>query len=135
MKKKVMIMDVLDDSQKEEFIALGNNVKFLREEKGMTQDEFASAVGCSKSTISGLESKAYFPNGTYLFKMAKVLGKKIWELFSENHNDGSKENECVDIFPKRPRIHPSEKELDLIMEKYKNGIPDGAIEEMIDRYL
>lgn len=39
-------MDVLDDSQKEEFIALGNNVKFLREEKGMTRNEFASTVRC-----------------------------------------------------------------------------------------
>lgn len=135
MKKRILIMEVLDDSQREEFIALGNNVKFLREEKGMTRDEFASAVGCSKSTISGLECKIYFPNGTYLFKMAKVLGKKVWELFAENHDVGLNEKEFVEIFPKRPRIHPNEKELDLIMEKYKNGIPDGAVEEMIDRYL
>lgn len=42
---------------------------------------------------------------------------------------------ALTFFQKRPRIHPNEKELDLIMEKYKNGIPDGAIEEMIDRYL
>lgn len=133
MEKRLKLVDELDENQREEFIALCNNVKYLREEMNMTQNELAVKANCSKSTVSGLESQTYFPSGIHLFNIAKTLKKSVAELFLERYEIPMEEE--IEIFPKRPRIHPSEKELNEIKKKYANGIPEGTIEEMVDRYL
>ena len=63
---------------------IGNNIKAYRKEKGYKrQEDFAKAVGTSRSNIAHLES----PNinqgiSVYLlYKIAKVLDKRISDFF------------------------------------------------------
>ena len=50
------------------------NIKKLRQEKHMTQDELAKRVGVSKAMISAYETEIRYPSYDVLIKMAAVFG-------------------------------------------------------------
>jgi transcriptional regulator with XRE-family HTH domain len=64
---------------------VSKNIKKIRKEKGMTQEQLASAMSYSTQFISNIESKNHqtFSLGT-LWRMALVLGVDIKEFFKEN---------------------------------------------------
>lgn len=47
----------------------------------MTQQELASAVGCSRQTIVVLEQERYSPSLTLAMRIARVFGVTVDELF------------------------------------------------------
>lgn len=54
-----------------------SQLRTLRKEQGMTQENLAELVGTKKSNISRLESGRYNPSLDFLIKVADGLGKQI----------------------------------------------------------
>ncbi|MFA5714624.1 MAG: helix-turn-helix transcriptional regulator [Candidatus Paceibacterota bacterium] len=58
-----------------------NKIKILRAGKNMTQEELADKVGVTRQTIIAIEKSKYVPSLELAFKICKVFGKKIEEVF------------------------------------------------------
>ncbi len=61
---------------------LGEMIKELREKKGMTQLELASALNLSDRTISKWETGRGYPDITFLERIASLFSLSVSELFS-----------------------------------------------------
>ena len=61
-----------------------NRIRQLREEKGMTQQQLADAVGVSRQTINSIEKGDYNPTIRLCLSICRVLGKTLDELFWED---------------------------------------------------
>jgi putative transcriptional regulator len=59
-----------------------NKVYDLRKEKGVTQEEFASAIGVSRQTVVAIEKGNYIPSLLLGIKIARFFDKKIEEVFT-----------------------------------------------------
>jgi putative transcriptional regulator len=61
---------------------LRNNIRKLRFEHGeMTQQELAHRIGCTRQTIIAIEAAKYGPSLELAFKIARVFGVGIQEVF------------------------------------------------------
>lgn len=59
-----------------------NKIKFIREEKNITQEKLSELSGVSRTIISGLENGTiYRTTNTTMQKLSKALGVEIFELF------------------------------------------------------
>ncbi|MFX3638985.1 MAG: helix-turn-helix transcriptional regulator [Candidatus Pristimantibacillus sp.] len=58
-----------------------NNVKELRSNHNITQDELAERLNVSRQTIISLEKERYNPSITLAFKLARVFNCQIEEIF------------------------------------------------------
>ncbi len=58
-----------------------NRLRELREEKGLTQEELAKALGVTRQTIIAIEKGRYDPSLRLAFKIARFFGKAIEEVF------------------------------------------------------
>ncbi len=66
-----------------------NRLEQLRAQKGLTQQELADLAGVSRQTIISLERGRYNPSITLAFRLARLFGVTVEELFiySEEQND------------------------------------------------
>lgn len=60
---------------------IANGVLGLRTEAGMTQEELARRIGVTRQTIISLERNRYVPSLEMGFKVARLFGKTIEEVF------------------------------------------------------
>ena len=60
-----------------------NKVKELRQDNGMTQEDLARALGVSRQTVNAIEKGKFDPSLPLAFKMARLFGKLIEEIFQE----------------------------------------------------
>lgn len=59
-----------------------NHIRTLRFEcGGMTQQELAERVGCTRQTIIALEAGRYSPSLALAFEIADVFGASVEEVF------------------------------------------------------
>jgi len=71
-----------------------NRVRELRTQQGLTQEEIAERVGVSRQTIISIESGRYNPSILLAYKLARVFGQSIEDLFfSEEQPDGESDHE------------------------------------------
>ena len=56
---------------------LGDKIKELRKQKGMTQADLGLAIGVCNRTISGWEHKRYNPNYDNISELEMVLGEPL----------------------------------------------------------
>jgi transcriptional regulator with XRE-family HTH domain len=61
---------------------VGRNVKRIRQEKGLTQEQLAELSGFSQQYISGLEQGRRNPTVVSLYELATALGVGHMELVS-----------------------------------------------------
>jgi putative transcriptional regulator len=67
---------------------LKNQVRRLRFENGqMTQQELADKAGVTRQTIIAIEAGGYSPSLTLAFKIAKVFGVSVGEVFQYGGED------------------------------------------------
>jgi putative transcriptional regulator len=59
-----------------------NIVKIERSLKNLTQEDLAQKIGVSRQTINAIETNKFIPSTVVALKIAKVLQKKVDELFS-----------------------------------------------------
>lgn len=65
----------------EDKLVLKNNVKMVRMEKGLSQQELADMVGVSRNTISSIETGQFSPTAKLALVICIALEKKFEELF------------------------------------------------------
>lgn len=59
-----------------------NTIRVERAIKNITQAELADLVRVSPQTINAIENNKYVPSTVLALKIAKVLEKKVKEIFS-----------------------------------------------------
>ena len=64
-----------------------NYLRIERIHKGLTQIELAELVNVSRQSIISIESNRYTPSILLSLKLAKVLGKKVEDLFELEESD------------------------------------------------
>ncbi len=65
-----------------------NRLRELREEKGLTQEELAKALGVTRQTIIAIEKGRYNPSLKLAFRMARFFNVRIEDIFIyEGEND------------------------------------------------
>jgi repressor LexA len=71
---------------------VGENIKYYRKRKGLTQKELGRQVGIANNCICNYECGKNFPGCSTLSLLAFVLGVDVWRLFydreMERGNDG-----------------------------------------------
>lgn len=60
-----------------------NRLKVLRAERNWTQADLAEALGVSRQTVNAIEAERYDPSLPLAFKLARVFGRKIEEMFED----------------------------------------------------
>ncbi|MEM7247355.1 MAG: helix-turn-helix transcriptional regulator [Acidobacteriota bacterium] len=68
--------------QKKDFV--GQKVRNLRKERGMTQSELASRIGIIQSDLCRMEKGEYKVSLEVLFRILQVFGMNIGEFFNES---------------------------------------------------
>ena len=58
-----------------------NRLRIARAEGDLSQDQLARAAGVSRQTISSIETGQYCPSTLLAFRLARVLGVRVDELF------------------------------------------------------
>lgn len=61
---------------------LVSQLKAVRSEAGLTQQELADRVGVSRKTINTVENGVFVPSTTLALKLARELGRPVEALFS-----------------------------------------------------
>jgi transcriptional regulator with XRE-family HTH domain len=59
---------------------VGQNVRRIRQKKGLTQEQFADISGFSQQYVSGLENGRRNPTVVTLYELAMALGVSHMEL-------------------------------------------------------
>lgn len=62
---------------------MNNRLKALRAELGWSQQELAARLEVSRQSVNAIETGRYDPSLPLAFKIAKVFGRKIEEIFEE----------------------------------------------------
>jgi transcriptional regulator with XRE-family HTH domain len=105
---------------------IGNNIKVLRELKGISQEELAKSVGVHKSAVSKWEKGIYSPKLEIIPKIADFFGVSIDELFSHEPTSTVDLQEVLTAL-KRHQVYWGQKRLD-------NSDQD-FLSNMIESYL
>ena len=58
-----------------------NRIKQLRKEAGFRQEDMAKKLGVSRQTIIAVENDKYNPTLELAMKMARLLGRRVEEIF------------------------------------------------------
>ena len=58
-----------------------NRIRELRNQRGITQEELAEAIGVTRQTIIAIEKGRYDPSLRLAFKIARFFEKRIEEIF------------------------------------------------------
>ncbi|HEY7728186.1 MAG TPA: helix-turn-helix transcriptional regulator [Candidatus Eisenbacteria bacterium] len=58
-----------------------NRLRVLRAERDWTQADLASRLQVSRQTVNALETGKYDPSLSLAFRIAKVFGRRIEEIF------------------------------------------------------
>ncbi len=70
-------------------ITITNRLRELRAKYRMSQEELARQVGVTRQTIIAIENGKYLPSLKLAFKIAKVFGMKIEDIFIYNEEEDS----------------------------------------------
>ena len=59
-----------------------NQIRLLRQEKGLSQEALARRCGVSRQTVNAIENNKYDPTLALAFRLAGELGTTVDRLFS-----------------------------------------------------
>ncbi len=62
-------------------------LKEAREESGLTQEELAAAIDATRQTVLFLEKEKYKPSLRLAWRISRIMGKSVEELFSFDDED------------------------------------------------
>jgi putative transcriptional regulator len=69
---------------------VNNRLRVLRAEQGWSQAELAARLAVSRQTVNAIETGKYDPSLPLAFKMARLFGKKIEEIFDDEETQMTK---------------------------------------------
>jgi len=61
-----------------------NRLRQLRKERGWSQLDLAERLGVSRQTVNSVENDRYDPGLPLAFRIARVFGERIEELFHDD---------------------------------------------------
>ncbi len=64
-----------------------NRIKVLRAEQDWTQAKLAQELEVSRQTVNAIETGKYDPSLPLAFKIARVFGQRIEEIFVDGEGD------------------------------------------------
>ncbi|NLV25577.1 MAG: helix-turn-helix transcriptional regulator [Methanomicrobiales archaeon] len=71
-----------------------NRIKVMRAERDMTQEELAKLIGVTRNTIISIEKDKYCPSMKVGFRIARVFGVGLEDVFFyEEEKDGPETEE------------------------------------------
>ena len=62
-----------------------NEIRRLREERGLSQGSLGQELGVSRQTVNSLETGRYDPSLPLAFAIARYFGRTIEEVFHVDH--------------------------------------------------
>lgn len=68
-------------------MGMKNNVRRVRKDSGLTQEELANTLNVSRQTIISIETSRYIPSTLLALKIAKYFNKSVEELFELEKNE------------------------------------------------
>jgi putative transcriptional regulator len=63
-----------------------NRLRVLRAEREWSQADLAGHLGVSRQTVNAIEVEKYDPSLPLAFKIARLFGMRIEEIFSEDES-------------------------------------------------
>jgi transcriptional regulator with XRE-family HTH domain len=127
---------------------VSDNIKYLRKQRGLTQEQLAEKIGIKRSLVGAYEEGRAEPGLENLLKMSKIFDVAVDNLISENLSDPEKQKEILkkDIEGKKLRVlaitvNKDDKEnIQLVPQKaaagYLNGYADPEyVSELPQFYL
>jgi putative transcriptional regulator len=67
-----------------------NRLRVLRAERDWSQAEVASKLGVSRQTVNAIETGKYDPSLALAFKIARLFGMEIEQIFEEEKRRSGK---------------------------------------------
>lgn len=67
-----------------EVLALKNRLKVLRAERNWSQAELGGRIGVSRQAVNAIETGKYDPSLPLAFKLARLFGIGIEEIFDDS---------------------------------------------------
>jgi len=64
-----------------------NDVRQLRERRGLSQGQLASELHVSRQTVNAIETGRYLPSLPLAFAIARFFGRRIEEVFHDHDDD------------------------------------------------
>ena len=64
-----------------------NRLKVIRAERNWSQADLAERLGVSRQTINAIETEKYDPSLPLAFKVARLVGLKIEDIFFDEQPD------------------------------------------------
>jgi putative transcriptional regulator len=61
--------------------SLGNRLRELRAERGLTQAALAERVGVSRKSVNTIENGVFIPSTLLALKLARALGRPVEAIF------------------------------------------------------
>lgn len=66
-----------------------NRLRVLRAERDWTQADLAERLEVSRQTVNAVETEKYEPSLSLAFKIARLFGGPIEDIFQDNENNRS----------------------------------------------
>ena len=61
-----------------------NDVRRLREERGLSQGQLATELAVSRQTVNAIETGRYLPSLPLAFAIARLFGRPLEEIFHDD---------------------------------------------------
>lgn len=90
---------------------IGNFIKQLRKEQGITQEQFAEKLGVSGRTVSRWETGSNMPDISLLVEIAEILNASIPEIINGERKNEDMEKEVREVAEKLSDYADEEKKL------------------------
>ena len=84
-----------------------NNIAAIRKKNGISQTQFANAIGVETSTISRIETGKSDPSAVTLFAIAKYLQVSVDELYTRKTAEQIKNEREQEFFKRNIRYYVS----------------------------
>ena len=72
---------------KKELSFIGDNIRFLRRQSGLTLAELAQKAGMSQGPLGRIERGINAPSASVMYSLSKVLGVSVNAFFIDNERD------------------------------------------------
>lgn len=80
-------------------MSVGKSIRYYREQKDVSQQWLANAIGVSKMTVSNFESDKKYPNVEMVKKICEALGITLGKLMS--YKEDIEIANCEELFKPR----------------------------------
>lgn len=104
--KKIEELNGLPVTEISDYLRVGEKIKHIRREKGMTLEQFGNLFNSHKNVVSSWENGNHIPSSNKLKKIANSVGMSVIELLNTNLPDTNpleeySTNELIEELKKR----------------------------------